>query len=59
MMITNDGTIIRTPTAGIPEYGRTAAGVIVMRLSDDAKIVNFTVTAAAEEAEAEAEAEEE
>ncbi len=57
MMITNDGTIIRTPTAGIPEYGRTAAGVIVMRLSDDAKIVNFTVTAAAEEAEAEAEAE--
>ena len=57
MMITNDGTIIRTPTAGIPEYGRTAAGVIVMRLSDDAKIVNFTVTAAAEEAEAEVEAE--
>jgi len=57
MMITNDGTIIRTPTAGIPEYGRTAAGVIVMRLSDEAKIVNFTVTAAAEEAEAEAEAE--
>jgi len=57
MMITNDGTIIRTPTAGIPEYGRTAAGVIVMRLSDEAKIVNFTVTSAAEEAEAEAEAE--
>ncbi|MBQ7828292.1 MAG: DNA gyrase subunit A [Clostridia bacterium] len=56
MMITNDGTIIRTPTVGIPEYGRTAAGVIVMRLSDDAKIVNFTVTAAATEEEAEVEA---
>lgn len=56
MMITNDGTIIRTPTAGIPEYGRTAAGVIVMRLSDEAKIVNFTVTAAATEEEAEVEA---
>jgi DNA gyrase subunit A len=61
MMITNEGMIIRTPCAGIPEYGRTAAGVIVMRLAEDAKIVNFTVTAAAEEeteAEAEAEAEE-
>jgi len=59
MMITNDGTIIRTPTAGIPEYGRTAAGVIVMRLSDDAKIVNFTVTAAATEEESETESESE
>jgi DNA gyrase subunit A len=49
MMITNDGTIIRTPSAGIPEYGRTASGVIVMRLSDESKIVNFTITAAAEE----------
>ncbi len=51
MMITNDGTIIRTPCTGIPEYGRTAAGVIVMRLSDDAKIVNFTTTAASEDGE--------
>ena len=58
MMITNDGTIIRTPAAGIPEYGRTAAGVIVMRLSEESKIVNFTVTAAAEEEASEAEASE-
>ena len=44
MMITNDGTIIRTPAAGIPLYGRPAAGVIVMKLSDGAKLVNFALT---------------
>ncbi len=42
LMITNEGTIIRCPVAGIPVYGRTAGGVIVMRLSEDAKVVNFT-----------------
>lgn len=42
LMITNDGTIIRIPVEGIPVYGRTAGGVIVMRLDEDAKIVNFT-----------------
>ena len=41
MLITNDGTIIRTPAADISKYGRTAAGVIVMRLSEGASIVNF------------------
>ena len=49
MMITNGGLIIRMHCAGIPEYGRTASGVIVMRLSDGASVVNFTVTAAAED----------
>lgn len=44
MMITNDGTIIRTPADGIPLYGRPAAGVIVMKLSEDAKLVNFALT---------------
>ena len=44
MMITNDGTIIRTPADGIPLYGRPAAGVIVMKLSDGAKLVNFALT---------------
>lgn len=44
MMITNDGTIIRTPADGIPIYGRAAAGVIVMKLSDGAKLVNFALT---------------
>ncbi len=41
MLITNDGTLIRTPVSGISVYGRTAAGVIVMRLSENAMIVNF------------------
>ncbi len=44
MMITNDGTIIRTPADGIPLYGRPAAGVIVMKLSEGAKLVNFALT---------------
>ncbi len=41
MLITNDGTVIRTPVSGISVYGRTAAGVIVMRLGEGATIVNF------------------
>lgn len=59
MMITNDGTIIRMHCNGIPEYGRTAAGVIVMRLGDDAKIVNFTTMSAEAESDEEAEASDE
>lgn len=43
LMITNDGTMIRTPVDGIPIYGRTAAGVKVMKLSEDSRIVNFTL----------------
>ena len=56
MLITNGGTIIRTPVAGIPTRSRSAGGVIVMRLGDDQTLVNFTTTPHAEEAE---EAEEE
>ncbi len=41
MLITNEGTIIRTPVGGIPFYRRSAGGVIVMRLSEGASIVNF------------------
>lgn len=41
MLITQDGTMIRVPVSGIPTYSRTAGGVIVMRLSEGAKIVNF------------------
>ena len=53
-MITNEGTIIRIPVDGIPVYSRTAAGVIVMRLDDGAKVVNFTkVQKEEEEAELE------
>ncbi len=52
IMITNEGTIIRIPVDGIPVYSRTAAGVIVMRLDDGAKIVNFTKVEKEEEEEA-------
>ncbi len=45
MIITNEGTIIRTAVNEIPVYNRTAGGVIVMRLSEDAKIVNFAKVA--------------
>ena len=51
MMITNSGTIIRTPVKDIPTYSRGATGVIVMRLSEGQNIVNFTKVASAEEEE--------
>ncbi len=57
MMITDTGTIIRTPAADIPTYSRSAGGVIVMRLSEGAKLVNFT-SVPHEEAEEEETAEE-
>ena len=49
LMITDSGTMIRTPADGIPTYGRAASGVIVMKLADDSKLANFTVLAKAEE----------
>lgn len=59
MIITNEGTIIRTPVSDIPVYSRTASGVIVMRLAPGASIVNTTIAAAeAEDEAAESEAEE-
>ncbi|MCI8387895.1 MAG: DNA gyrase subunit A [Clostridiales bacterium] len=51
LMITNDGTIVRTAVSGIPFYGRSAGGVIVMRLSEGASLVNFTKVAAEDENE--------
>jgi len=53
MIITDQGQIVRTPAAGIPVYSRGASGVIVMRLSDEQKIVNFTKLAATSEEEEE------
>ena len=40
MIITNEGTIIRTSVSGINVYSRTATGVILMRLADGAYINN-------------------
>ncbi len=45
MMITDSGTIVRTPVSGVPSRSRSAGGVIVMRLGDEQKLVNFTTTA--------------
>ena len=45
MLITDQGQIVRTPASGIPVYSRSAAGVIVMRLSDGQSVVNFTKVA--------------
>ena len=45
MMITNAGTIIRTPVKDINTYSRAAAGVIVMRLADGQTLVNFSKVA--------------
>ena len=42
MLITDQGTIIRTPVAGINTYSRSASGVIVMRLDENQKLVGFT-----------------
>jgi DNA gyrase subunit A len=42
MLITNEGTIIRTPVSSINLYSRTATGVIVMRLAEGAYINNAT-----------------
>ena len=60
MIITNDGTIIRTPVSGIPVYeGNNTAGVIIMRLSGDARIISFAAAKSEEEEEAELQAAEE
>ncbi len=54
MIITDDGTIIRTGVEGIPTYSRSAGGVKVMRISEGSKIVNFAKVAKETEEEAEA-----
>ena len=49
MLITNDGTLIRTHVSSIPVYSRAASGVIVMRLTKGASVVNFAKVEAQEE----------
>ena len=60
MLITNEGTIIRTGVSGINIYSRTAGGVILMRLDDGCTINNVArlekneeIEQQSEEAEAE------
>lgn len=55
MMITNEGTMIRTPVSDIRVCGRPSQGVIVMRLSEDAHVVNFAAVKDEEQAAKDAE----
>ena len=53
MLITNEGTIIRTSVSGINVYSRTATGVIVMRLAEGSYINNVARLEKTEEIERE------
>ena len=53
MMITNEGTIIRTSVSGVNIYSRTATGVILMRLNNGCVINNVARLERAEDIEAE------
>ena len=56
MLITNEGTIIRTSVSGINVYSRTATGVIVMRLAEGSFINNVARLEREEEIEEASEA---
>ena len=56
MLITNEGTIIRTSVSGINVYSRTATGVIVMRLGEGSFINNVARLEREEEIEEASEA---
>ena len=55
MMITNEGTMIRTPVSDIRVCGRPSQGVIVMRTTDGAHVVNFAAVKDEEQAARDAE----
>ena len=49
MLITDDGTIIRTPITDVRIMGRTTQGVRLMRVADDAVIVDVDIVAEEED----------
>jgi DNA gyrase subunit A len=55
MLITNEGTIIRTSVSGVNIYSRTAGGVILMRLDEGCTINNVARLEKAEEIETKSE----
>ncbi len=57
MMITSSGTMIRVNAGDLSQYGRSAAGVIVMRLDEDSYVVNFAKVEKQDDEEAPAEEE--
>ncbi len=52
MMISSDGTIIRTAVAGISTYGRATQGVRLMRLGEEAKVISIALMYHEEDEEA-------
>ena len=42
MLMTGEGMLIRIAVSDVPVYSRSAGGVIVMRMAEGSKIVNFT-----------------
>ena len=52
VLITDQGQMIRMPVTDIPVYSRGAGGVIVMRVGENQKIVNFTKVAREEKPDA-------
>jgi DNA gyrase subunit A len=59
MLITDGGVIIRTRVGEIPVYGRSASGVIVMRLEEGSTVMRFAAVDPETEAEDRAETESE
>jgi DNA gyrase subunit A len=55
MLITDGGIIIRTRISEIPVYGRSASGVIVMRLEEGSTVARFAVVDPETESEKETE----
>ena len=55
MLITDEGTIIRTNVSSINLYSRTASGVIIMRLNDGARLNNIARLEKTEDIEKESE----
>lgn len=49
LIIADDGTIIRMPVSDVNVYGRSAQGVRVMRLNEDAKVISLARAEAEEE----------
>ena len=55
MLITDKGTIIRMSVSDINVYSRTAGGVIVMRTSDDSRVITLSRLEKIEDIESESE----
>ena len=52
MLLNSEGIMIRVAVKDIPAYGRSAGGVIVMRVPENEKVVGFTVVEKEEEEDA-------